>query len=142
MGDLTVIGKYVFELKIGRGFLFAFVKQYPNNNWNCKMHILAFSVVTVDWVCEYCGDSGIYNNSFSCSDCSDCWSVLQRILESTQAVQALSRIYTLHRFSSSLVECLNHHWTVAKLVRKNIHAEFILSIEANSCNGDFIVYTG
>lgn len=106
-GSLIVIGKYIFKLKIGRSFLFAFVRQYLNN-WNYKMHILLYSILMVDWAWEYCGDSGKNNNSFTSSDCFDCWNVLQRILESSQAVQGVSRIYALHRISSSLVKCLNH----------------------------------
>lgn len=97
VGGLIVIGKYVSELKIGRFFFVCFCQIVSQQQLELQMHILAYSVLTVDWSCDYCGDSGKNNNSFTCSECFDCWSVLQGILEHSQAVQGLSRVYTLHR---------------------------------------------
>lgn len=75
---LIVIAKSAFKLKTRRIYLLVFVcfcKQHLNNNWNYRMKILAYSLLTVDWACDYCGDSGRNNNSFTCFVC---WSVLPR----------------------------------------------------------------
>lgn len=103
------------------------------------MKILTYSLLTVEWVCDYCGDSGKNNKRFTWFGC---WSVLPRGPREFIGYAGSWRSYILQKVPHSLVKCLNRHQTVAKLVGKNVLAEVILFIEASKCNVDFTATIG